>query len=104
MYTAYDGLADVATLTNGRVHALDLTVDSQARAYAHTLSWYTCTCTAHARHMHSTCTAFARHMQARVVGLDISRRLLSLARKSCDAEGCTAHCILHAMCIPWCIA
>ena len=43
VYTAYDGLADVATLTSGRVHALDLTIDSQARA----------TCTRNsARHMH----------------------------------------------------
>ena len=29
-YTAYDSLADVANLTEGRVHPLDLTVDSQA--------------------------------------------------------------------------
>ena len=70
VYTAYDGLADVATLTNGRVHALDLTIDSQARA--------TCTRnsarhmhmhTQHAKHkrmrkhVHGTCTAHARHMR-----------------------------------------
>ena len=67
VYTAYDGLADVATLTSGRVHALDLTIDSQARAtctrnsarhmnmhtqHAHTQAH----AQAHARHMH---TAYA---------------------------------------------
>ena len=63
MYTAYDGLADVATLTSGRVHALDLTIDSQARA--------TCTrnsarhmrmLTAHA-HAQARAQAHARHMR-----------------------------------------
>ena len=58
VYTAYDGLADVATLTNGRVHALDLTIDSQARA----------TCTRNsARHMHvHTQHAYAQAHVARV--------------------------------------
>ena len=64
MYTAYDGLADVATLTNGRVHALDLTVDSQARA---------------SRHMHGTCTAHASRAYAWRMHMLGSRRTCTAA-------------------------
>ena len=79
-----------------------------AQCYLHALHIHCIhsTHTMHTLYSHTVickCTAYVRRVQARVVGLDISRRLLSLARKSCDAEGCTAYCILHAMCMCMCM-